>query len=391
MVDPGVRHPGVAGVVAADTLHGMTRRHFTLTALAAGAGAAGPVRAAEGGAPPATLDAAVEAVAPELKKWASVCVVTPGAEGGPEFAWHDYRDTGRATDFWPASTIKLYAVVAALELLHERGFSLDATVSFEHREASGRWVLDCARGVREMLSETFRRSSNEDYTLLLRLVGIDRINTRFLVPEKGFERSALMRGYVTGRPWAYVREEPQRVRLRSADGLLSDVHEHTWSGRHYAEERGCTVIDAKTGNVTTPRDLVECLRRVLYHERIPESERYRMSGEQIRFVRRGGDGLTGLETRGEASGPSAWTGAVETTFPQARFFHKCGLISNYALEVAAVDDSAQGGPSFLMAPVVAAGSSARPDSGEVLVGRLARGIAEWVKSRGGAPGVSVPD
>ena len=33
-----------------------------------------------------------------------------------------------------------------------------------------------------MLSETFRRSSNEDYTLLLRMVGLDRLNSRFLIP-----------------------------------------------------------------------------------------------------------------------------------------------------------------------------------------------------------------
>jgi len=365
----------------------MNRRDFTRTSALAGASlAVAPVSACANEA----LDLALDAVGPGLKKWASVCVVTTGEGGRPAFAWTDYRGTGSATDFWPASTIKLYAVVAVLELLTERGFPLETVVTFEHREAGGRWVLDCARSVPEMLSETFRRSSNEDYTLLLRLVGLDRLNTRFLIPEKGFERSALMRGYVGSRPWNYVREEPQRIRLRSADGVLSETHEHTWSGRFYAEERGATVIDAKTGNVTTPRELVECLRRILYHEHLPAAERYRLSPAQLAFLRAGGGGLTGLENRQSESGPTAWTNAAEQVFPKARFFHKCGVISNFALEVAAVDDSAGGGPAFLLAPVINAGLATEPVKGEALVSQMSRKISDWVRAGHTAPGLGVP-
>jgi len=358
---------------------GMTRRDFKRNTLLSGLGlVAAPtaVRADD------SLERVLDEVAPGLAKWASVCVVTVAeGEGRPVFAWHDYRGTSARGDFWPASTIKLFAVVAALELLTERGFPLDTVVTFEHRESDGRWVVDSARTVREMLSETFRRSSNEDYTLLLRMVGIDRLNTGFLTPERGFERSALMRGYVIGRPWQYVREEPQRIRLRTADGVMSETHEHTWSGRSYAAERGATVIDSRTGNVTTPRDLVECLRRILYHEHVPAADRYRLTDEQLAFLRSGGDGLTGLETREAASGPTAWTGAAETVFPQARFYHKSGLISNYALELASVDDTARGGPAFLFAPVIHAGSATRPEDGESLIRQMSLAIARWVKER----------
>jgi hypothetical protein len=355
----------------------MNRRAFTGGAALAGMGwAMGTAARSEADE---KLDRAMDAVGPGIKKWASVCVVTRAVDGVPSFRWTDFRGTGTATDFWPASTIKLYAVVAALELLHERGFPLDTVVHFEHREGNGRWVLDCARTVREMLSETFRRSANEDYTLLLRMVGLDRINTHFLIPERGFERSALMRGYVLDRPWVYVREEPQRISLRSADGRPSESYEHVWSGRSYAEDRGATVIDAKTGNVTSTRELVECLRRILYHNDLPAADRYRLADDQWAFLKSGGDGLTGLETRNEASGPTAWTGAAELVFPQARFFHKSGLISNFALDLAAVDDSAQGGPSFIMAPVVHAGSATQPIGGEPLISQMARVISEWVR------------
>ena len=325
----------------------------------------------------ATLEDALDGIAPEIKKWATICVVTEGPDGTPEFTWHDYRGTADARDFWPASAIKLYAAVAALELLTEHGFPLDTTLTFEHRKGANEWSVDCARTMREMLGEVFRRSSNEDYTLLLRLVGIDRMNTRFLIPERGFPHSALMRGYVVGRPYGYTREEPQRITLRA--GTRIETIEHAWSGRFYAEERGATVIDARTGNVTSPRELAECLRRVLFHERLPESERYALTPEQIDFLRYGAGGLSGLENKDAESDPIAWKGALDAVFPKARFFHKCGWISNHALEVAYVDDAAQSGRRFILVPVIAAGDDTRPERGQALIGKMSRAIGEWVR------------
>jgi beta-lactamase family protein len=330
------------------------------------------------GAVAVTLDESLDAIAPNVKKWATVCVISNRPDGTPQFAWCDYRESGQARDFWPASAIKLYAGVAALELLNDRKFPLDTAVLFEHREPDGTWTLDCARSMREMLSEVFRRSSNEDYTLLLRMVGIDRINTHFLVPEKGFPHSALMRGYVLGRPYGYVREEPQRITLRASDGR-SDTIEHVWSGRSYAAERGATIIDAQTGNVTSPRELAECLRRVLFHEQLPAGEQFQLTSEQLNFIRHGGRGLYGLENKNAASDPIGWKDGVQSAFPKARYFHKTGVISNFALEVAAVDDRADSGRYFIFVPVVAAGSETKPESGQTLIGKMSRAIAEWVR------------
>jgi hypothetical protein len=328
---------------------------------------------------PESLDVALDAVGPGIKKWAAVCVVTPQADGKHQFTWHDYRNTADATDFWPASTIKLYTAIAALEMMNEHGFALPSTtVTFERKTEDGKWTLDCARGMTEMLSEVFRRSSNEDYTLLLRMTGIDGINTRFLTPERGFPHSALMRGYVLARPHVYKRDEPQRITLRDTTGATK-VIEHTWSGRSYAQDRGVAVFDVKTGNLTSPRELGECLRRVLFHEELPEQDRYRLTPDQLDYLRNGREGFFGLETKGKDSGPTAWENGVEKVFPKARFYHKCGTIGSYALEVAYVDDSAESGKKFILVPVVQAGSDTKPVRGEKLVGEMAREIAEWVK------------
>jgi hypothetical protein len=325
-----------------------------------------------------SLDEAIGAIVPEIRKWAAICIVSRDSAGKPAFSWHEYQHTGDRTDFWPASAIKVYAAVAALELLNERGFSLDTALIFEHRESDSGWILDCARSMREMLSEVFRRSSNEDYTLLLRFVGIDRINTQFLVAEKGFPHSALMRGYVLGRPYGYTREEPQRITLRSPDGR-TEMIEHVWSGRFYAEERGASVIDARTGNVTSPRELAECLRRILFHDDLPAQEQYHLTADQLQFLRHGGAGLSGLENRIASSEAIAWKNAIDAVFPQARFYHKAGVISSYALELAAIDDRAASGREFILVPVVAAGSETKPESGQRIISRMSQAIAEWIR------------
>jgi hypothetical protein len=135
------------------------------------------------------------------------------------------------------------------------------------------------------------------------------------------------------------------------------------------------VIDARTGNMTSPRELAECMRRVLFAEQLPEAERYRFSATQLAFLRQGGGGLTGLETRVKDSDPDAWIGGADGVFPEARFFHKCGVISNVALEVACVDDRGHSGRCFILVPVVSVGDK----PGEKIVSQMARAIAKWMR------------
>jgi hypothetical protein len=342
----------------------MNRRQLLLSGLAL------PLLSAE----PSGLDQALAKVAPGLKKWASVCIIT-GSQEAPQFSWYSYGDTAQRIDYWPASCVKLYTMVAALELVEELGFSLDTTCSFAHRE-EGRWVTDCARTLQEMISEVCRRSSNEDYTLLLRLVGLDRINTQFLVSERGFPSSALMRGYVAGGHWKYDRQQAQRIILTNPDGKRH-VIEHKWSGRFYAEERGCNVIDAKTGNCTSPRELAECMRRILFHEHLPEAERYRLSADALKSLSGSNPGWTSLETKEPDSGPSAWIGGLEQVCPKAQFWHKCGLISNYALDTFCVKSDQLW---MIAVPVVNAGH-ATEQKGEPVVAEMSRAIYDWALRR----------
>ena len=289
------------------------------------------------------LTAVMEAAAPGLKLRATVIAVETHGGQTTFPAWH-YKNEPDATDFWPASTIKLYPAIAALERLHAMGLPLETTLTFERRDGTGPWVLDCARAMPEMLSEVWRRSSNEDYTLLLRFTGLDYLNGGFLTPDRGFTRSSLMRGYWSARPYTYKAAERQRITLRAQDGRV-DFVEHLWNGRSYSQERGATIIDSRTGNMSSTRDLADCLRRLVFHDLIPPGERFRLSPEMLTFLLHGGNGFTGIETKDEASGPHAWDGGKDL-FPKARYYHKVGLISNEVLELAVVDDRASSGKAW---------------------------------------------
>lgn len=321
----------------------------------------------------AAFDAAVESAASGVAARATVIIADRKPDGTMDFHTTHYHGEADANDFWPASTIKLYAVLAALELVHEHGLPLDVNVGFEHRTSDGKWVLDCARTMREMINEVFLRSSNEDYTLLLRMTGRDRINSQFLTPERGFPKTALMRGYVTRRPYVYLPAEPQRITLRAADGTIKTL-EHTWAGRSWSQERSATVIDAKTGNCTTTAAMADCLRRVIFHEQVPEAERFRISQEMADFLRYGGDGLCGMETKSNDSGPFAWQKSGELVYPAARYFHKGGLISNYVLDVACLDDRAQSGRAVILAASANTGK-------EDVMRAMCRGLLEWAKAQ----------
>ena len=137
------------------------------------------------------FDTVVDLGRGSLTAWAYLYTVTRDSNGEPSFHGFGYDDTADRVDFWPASTIKVYPVTAAMMLLEEEGFSIDAVATFYH-ESGGSWVRDLEISFREMIFETFTCSSNSTYTLLLRFAGIDWINQEFFQEQWGLGDTALM-------------------------------------------------------------------------------------------------------------------------------------------------------------------------------------------------------
>lgn len=266
--------------------------------------------------------------------WASVIYVDKSGPK-PRYVRRSYKDTGDRVDFWPASTIKVYSIVATMQILKQMGVSLDATATFYHKSGDA-WVLDIAKTFREMIYATTTCSSNEDYTLLLRFVGLDEQNAGFFTSANGFSKTALMRGYVTNAPYVYTQSVPQRIVV--SEGQTTLERTHTWSGTSYADLVGCTVYNGSgTGNCSSTNDMAEFFRRVMLHELIDPSERYDVRQEDLDWWRYGTPGKPVLNELSCTQG--AWAG-VKKVFPDANFYKKPGRVTDYAIDLHYVEDEA---------------------------------------------------
>ena len=152
------------------------------------------------------LDQVVDLTLGEQRAWGSLVTVTDGPQG-PRFSEFSYGESADAVDFWPASTIKVLPATAALVLLAEMGFSLDATATFFHGDGRGGWVEDTSMTFRRMIFESFTCSSNSTYTLLLRFAGVQWLNEAFFTAAHGFTRTSLKKAFVVCQLIMVIRDD----------------------------------------------------------------------------------------------------------------------------------------------------------------------------------------
>ncbi|HVF14747.1 MAG TPA: serine hydrolase, partial [Acidimicrobiales bacterium] len=154
-----------------------------------------------------------------------------------------------ATDFWPASTVKVLAAVGALEYLHGLGFSGAATVTM------GDEIFAVADVYRAAITE----SDNAAYDRLVRIAGVDWLNTVFLTAANGFAESVIQRSY-SGMD---VRLSPT---MTITEGVRSRVVPERQAGGTYA----CP----DDGNCSNLLELTDSVRRVVLDAEIPDAERF---------------------------------------------------------------------------------------------------------------------
>jgi len=280
------------------------------------------------------LDNVVDMMRGSVPAWVEFIYVRD-PEGSPEFFPFAYEDTSARHDFWPASTIKIYTATAALVLLHEYGLSLDTEATFSHRSGpTDAWVEDTTITFRRMIFDVFDHSSNSAYTLLLRFAGIDWLNGEFFTEANGFQETALLVGYVSDRPWRYIISEEQRIVLRHEDRTMERTHD--WSGTRYDNTAGCTVRYGTYANCSSPRDMAEHMRRLMFHEASPAAERFLVREADLDWMRYG----DAEPVMNQAA--SGWSHGLRRVLPDALYYHKAGRVGSYALDLHYVDDTASG-------------------------------------------------
>ncbi len=318
----------------------------------------------------AHLDDVVDLARGSTPAWVSLTLVQDDGEE-PAFRSYAYADTADRTDFWVASTIKIYTATAALILLHQDGLSLDTEATFYRRDdPDDGWTEDVTVSFRDMIFDVFDHSSNSDYTLLLRFAGIDWLSTELFTEANGLAGTALLVGYVSDRPYRYDRDEEQRIVLQDGEQVVERVH--LWSGTPYDDLVGCEFRYSSRANCSPPAELAEHMRRLMFHEWLPEQERFDVNPEQLDWMRFGDD-LGPVMNQFD----SPWADGIRRVFPDADYFHKAGRVTDYALDLHYVDDLATD-TRFAAAVVTESTTTSAYDKVSEELTRMVRTPRTWV-------------
>lgn len=213
---------------------------------------------------------------PETLK-ALVGIVDLPADGPPRAQWFDWRGTSTdRDDWWPASSIKLYAAVAALERSRELGFQPAAMLTYHYEsedenEYRGR--------LSQIVSHAIVASNNLAFDRLVEFVGMDYLNRRFFTAANGLEHTAFLRAY-GGRNrnpdngHAVNRHSPPITVQRGR--RVRELPARDGRGRYECPDQG---------NCTTLRDLAGSIYRVMLHEHLPEEGRYDLGERELALLR----------------------------------------------------------------------------------------------------------
>jgi hypothetical protein len=229
--------------------------------------------------------------------------IFPGGDV-PAYAWFEAGGGGFDNNFFPASAVKLLAALGALDFARSLGFT-------------GAAVVDGGYSLREYYDAALRWSSNEDYSALVRIAGVDRLNRQFL-PEHGFGATAIQEPYGPGEQ---VTWSPEMT-------LTEGDREVVVPERQGDADYGCD-----GGNCATLFDLVDAVRRVVLDGEIDGRERFDLDPADIAGLQ---DALAGAE------GFIA-PGVVDALGPDVRIFTKPGWVPELdCVETALVVDDATG-------------------------------------------------
>jgi hypothetical protein len=219
-----------------------------------------------------TLAAAFEAAGYEPPPGSFVLVGREMDDAPTHFDWYSLGDTGVVPSterYWPASTIKVFTAVAALEVLNAHGLTSSATLTFE--DPDGPYHGPAAQIIRRAI----QISSNTAYNRTVLIAGMQNINER-IFPRWGLRHTIMQRRYT--RP-----EGVEDVSLRHSPEIA--FHQGRRSGT--IPERNAPHLYAdcpEAGNCTSLYELLLVMRRITLHHELPEEERFAISDEDVEVV-----------------------------------------------------------------------------------------------------------
>jgi hypothetical protein len=271
--------------------------------------AAAPASLGKRGLPlsdPVSMDTALAAAGYKFPPGAGVYAAKITKEAGG-LAYEDFQGGvgAVATDFWPASSIKVFAAVGALEFVGQQGFTGAATVAF----GGG-----TPRTIRSIYDAAIRVSSNDDYDLLVEIAGVDWLNTELLSPSRGLPTTVIQRSYTVGG----------NLRVTPAMTLSEGGRTVTVPARN-----GKVYTECPQGQCSNLYEMSESIRRVVLNNEIPTSERFKLAPADV-------TGLTSALLAAEGWFEPA---VAKVVGPSARIYGKPGEVPGRdCLDVTLIDN-----------------------------------------------------
>ncbi|MGK5090219.1 serine hydrolase [Bdellovibrionota bacterium FG-2] len=203
---------------------------------------------------------------------------------GEEFDVLPYLNTATDRDtWWPASEIKLFAAIAALEAAERRGFTPAVLIEFTGETLPPGWTPKKAWSkatLKQILEAAIIESDNIAFDRLIHWVGFDEFYATFLNSKRGFTRTSLMRGYSR----LYMTPDGKHGTLKISPALTA--REGT---KIYKRAKLKATFNPKPcgfseeGNCTTVEEIGRALLRAMRPERssAPGEDGYKISKESL--------------------------------------------------------------------------------------------------------------
>jgi hypothetical protein len=246
-----------------------------------------------------------------------------GRDAIAEVRRFDHRGTsGDARDWNAASTVKLYAAIAAMLRARDLGCDPDARLVFDAPALAG--ASDPSFTLRELVEAAVGPSDNLAYDYLAVFTGFDRLNETFFARDNGFIDTALRLAYQTTE-WEGLGFEPY---LRPSPAIRATCGGETID---LPASRGRAVVTCSQATCTSLEELGETLRRVMLQEILPDGEHFALQADDLELLR---GQLATVRARGE----EVVTRLRAHFGPEVRTWHKAGYSRDWYSDNVYLDD-----------------------------------------------------
>ncbi len=175
----------------------------------------------------------------------------------------DYKGTANDTSYWPASTVKLFASVAALKKAQTLKISPREKIYFKIKKRTYSDTLE------NLINESIINSDNISYNFLVQFSGFDYLNRNFLWNENGFRKTMLFKAYGLSK-W--------KRRMRAPVSFTEMIPVYVQRDKKYYVRKNVTYsslkVNKKRYSQTSLYDVGECMHRFIFQNDLSKDECY---------------------------------------------------------------------------------------------------------------------